>query len=369
MKILHIINGLNGIGGAEKSLSNLVNSGNHDFLILTLLGHKPEVINNLFCDKNLRVIHFNVFSIKSILGCVRVVRNYNPDIIQSWMYISNIFALLIKCILLKKTKIIWTIHHALDDYKSEKRTTQISVFLSKLLSSSPNKIIYCTPQIRRQHESYGFSIRVGEVIPNGIVVPSISQSENQYTDDNSEYIVGMAGRFHENKDWGTAFTTMATLARNNKNRKFRFIAVGSGIDFSNQSLKQHIESLKDIPNLQLDLRGLCHNMGDFYRELDLFILTSTTEAFGIVLAEAMSYGVPCVATKVGGVPYVLDENFSMCPPRNYQCLALSIENILNLEQKELYQLKNLARISVIERFDQNKINKKFYDLWIDLCCI
>lgn len=44
-----------------------------------------------------------------------------------------------------------------------------------------------------------------------------------------------------------------------------------------------------------------------YSSSDVFVLCSSYEAFGIVLAEAMAQEVPIVATRVGGIPYVLGD--------------------------------------------------------------
>lgn len=44
---------------------------------------------------------------------------------------------------------------------------------------------------------------------------------------------------------------------------------------------------------------------DLYRESHFFILPSRAEAFGVVLSEACSFGVPCLTTAVGGLPDVI----------------------------------------------------------------
>ena len=48
---------------------------------------------------------------------------------------------------------------------------------------------------------------------------------------------------------------------------------------------------------------------EWYPKLDVFALPSLSEGFPLTLLEALSVGVPCVATKVGGVPEILGEKF------------------------------------------------------------
>ncbi len=48
-------------------------------------------------------------------------------------------------------------------------------------------------------------------------------------------------------------------------------------------------------------------VSEAFMDCSVFVLPSEFEAFGIVLIEAMAAGKPCVATKVGGVPYVVKD--------------------------------------------------------------
>ena len=64
-------------------------------------------------------------------------------------------------------------------------------------------------------------------------------------------------------------------------------------------------------------------------EADLFVLPSTHETFGAVLIEAMACGLPSVATRVGGVPEVLDDTAGeLVEPRDPAALAAAIERVL-----------------------------------------
>ena len=64
-------------------------------------------------------------------------------------------------------------------------------------------------------------------------------------------------------------------------------------------------------------------------EADLFVLPSTHETFGAVLIEAMACGLPSVATRVGGVPEVLDDTAGeLVEPRDPAALAVAIERVL-----------------------------------------
>lgn len=85
---------------------------------------------------------------------------------------------------------------------------------------------------------------------------------------------------------------------------------------------------------------------DFYHLMDVFVLASAHEAFGLVLVEAMLAGVPIVATKVGGVPFVLGHGDAgiLIPPLQPAAIVGAVLSILeDRKAAQSYQSAGLAR--------------------------
>jgi len=71
------------------------------------------------------------------------------------------------------------------------------------------------------------------------------------------------------------------------------------------SLKEKIsmKNLKSFVNFKLDLSD--EELIEEYIKADIFVLPSLEESQGIVLVEAMAIGIPIVASKAGGIPYIV----------------------------------------------------------------
>ena len=70
--------------------------------------------------------------------------------------------------------------------------------------------------------------------------------------------------------------------------------------------------------------GPLADMEGFYNQLDLFLLTSRAEGFGMVLAEAMGHGIPCVSTDVGAAQEIVGDAGWVLPVGAPQLLANAI---------------------------------------------
>jgi glycosyltransferase involved in cell wall biosynthesis len=89
----------------------------------------------------------------------------------------------------------------------------------------------------------------------------------------------------------------------------------------------------------------------FLQAMDLFVLPSLDEGFGIALLEAMAMELPIVASNVGGIPEVVDNGKTgvLVSPRDSDALAQAIVALLKHEEKR-HRMGMLGRERVLSRF-------------------
>ncbi len=99
----------------------------------------------------------------------------------------------------------------------------------------------------------------------------------------------------------------------------RFVVVGDGPD------REAVERQASEYGLEADVAFL-GEQDDTVALLsvsDLFLLPSIQESFGLAALEAMACGVPVVASKVGGLPEIVEDGVTgfACGPDDLECMA------------------------------------------------
>jgi glycosyltransferase involved in cell wall biosynthesis len=101
-----------------------------------------------------------------------------------------------------------------------------------------------------------------------------------------------------------------------------------------------------------------------YHSCDLLVLPSEYEAFGLVLAEAMACGRPCVATHVGGVPEVVEHGRTgvLVPPRDPAALAGAINGLL-ADPETGRRMGEAGRARALREFSLERMTDRILDIY------
>ncbi|RJP29009.1 MAG: glycosyltransferase [Candidatus Omnitrophota bacterium] len=113
--------------------------------------------------------------------------------------------------------------------------------------------------------------------------------------------------------------------------------------------------------------GKRRDIADLLPLFSVFVSPALNEAFGIVLIEAMYMGVACVATRVGGVPEVIQDRESgiLVNPADSKALADAIKELL-LDPGRASLYADAARKRVIENFTADRYAQKLSELYKEL---
>jgi len=125
-----------------------------------------------------------------------------------------------------------------------------------------------------------------------------------------EFLVGYVGRLSEEK--GIRHLMKACAMLQDEGVPVKAVIIGEGPQLS------ELQSLADSNNLKdaVLFAGFQNNIAAWLPALDVFVLPSLTEGTPLSLLEAMSSGIPVVASSVGGVPQVVQtgQNGILVPP-------------------------------------------------------
>jgi glycosyltransferase involved in cell wall biosynthesis len=147
-----------------------------------------------------------------------------------------------------------------------------------------------------------------QVIRNGICVrtDSIDQDKRaaqreQLGFGESDFVIGAVGIFRPVKDFPNLVAATAEIVRQKPQTKLALIGDGPA--------RSDIERAVDRFGLGPAVRflGLRPNARELLPLMDLFAQSSISEGISLSLLEAMAEGLPCVATRVGGNPEIIQE--------------------------------------------------------------
>ncbi len=145
----------------------------------------------------------------------------------------------------------------------------------------------------------------------------------------------------------------AARAARDAHPQWHFVLAGSGPDEA--ALKQAAGGLDNV-----EFTGFVDNVADWLAVFDVFVLPSLHEGLGSVLLDAMCFGLPIVATNVGGIPDIIEDgvNGFLVDPEDPRALVNAVARILddsmladamqgaNIDKATRYSAQAMARAYV-----------------------
>jgi glycosyltransferase involved in cell wall biosynthesis len=98
-------------------------------------------------------------------------------------------------------------------------------------------------------------------------------------------------------------------------------------------------------------------------ECSIFVFPSKEESFGIALAEAEACGKPIVASNIGGIPYVVDNNKTGFLVEYGNINSLADKILMLLEDKDLRRIMGFMGREKAREFSNKSIAEKYYSLY------
>jgi glycosyltransferase involved in cell wall biosynthesis len=192
------------------------------------------------------------------------------------------------------------------------------------------------------------------VIYNGIDTEKFEY--NGTKEDNGEYVVGTVSRITPIKDTLTLIRAANDVV---KKHPTKFIILG---EVQDEEYYEECLELVDSLGLKGDVvfKGF-QDSSKWYHKFDLFILPSLSEGFPLTILEALSSGVPCLATNVGGVPEILEADL-LVERWDYEGLATKISVLLQ-DAERRYELGSRGRRLVESKFNVSKMVDEYRELY------
>jgi len=313
---------------------------------------------------------FRSFGIGPLRGVAQLLRREKPDLVQTWLFDADLVGGIAAWMI--GVPVIWNVRASLADsgwrpFASSLRLRAVALVCAAISGIVPRHIVSCSRANVSRNLKYYEQEKI-RVIGNGVDVELFKPDAVARAAVRGELgvgdrtpLIGMVARFHPVKDLATFFAAARRAIATHPHA--RFLLCGQGMEQTNAALTQLVRS-HGLQDSVLRL-GFREDIARVFAALDVHVLSSKSEAFGNVLLEAMASGVPCVATDVGEVRFVIGDAGRIVPRRNAAALAAGIRELIDLSPAEMDALRLRVRHRIVRDFTLMSAVEQYEELYED----
>ena len=367
-------------GGAEKvSLNFLKNVDLGKFDIYPILLIRPWEKDNLFINK-LEKMGYPIYKVPTTIRTHEEGRGYfrffrcfwniyfflkkgSFDLLHSHSYFADIMGIPAARILCIPS--ISTCH----GFIFNDRKLTIYNKLDLMVQRFSNKVLAVSEKIKDDLIKSGVCDSKIQVIQNAVEMDGNDNFFLHYREKTrrnfginpDEIVLGYVGRLSEEK--GLRYLVEAGYELLRSGLRLRVLIIGDGPQ------RTEIENFAKEVGLQkrVIFAGFKNEIEKLLASIDIFVLPSLTEGTPMALLEAMAYGIPIVATAVGGVPKVIDsgENGILVPAADPEKIAEAVLTICR-DNDFRTKLSEMAKETIRSKFNINEWVRKIESVYLEV---
>ena len=363
MRILYVIDSMTKDGAESQLLKTLDRLAPEQYEVSVVLsraeGERVAELAALPCVREVATLtgkNRRIKLLEKAFALGGIVNAVEPDIVHSWLWYSNFL-----CGLSRKFS-LWRqvpfIASQRGDYHA--RYGKFRLWLTeKLIYNTADILLTNSAQIQ-QHLSQRYPDKKIVSIPNLLELPTETWTQ-PHTCNTKEKLIVSVGRFAPEK--GHRYLVEALNLLNQQDVAWRCTFLGEG------ELAAELRALTAEYGLsdQIVFPGFCEDVFSVLLTADVFVLPSFHESSPNALIEAMGIGMPCIASDVGGITDLIEDekNGIRVPPKDPTTLAAALHRMLT-EPDFATELGRNARATIQQKFDSAESMKRLEGIYQQL---
>ena len=356
MKITHFIRNFE-IGGLESvvlRLAELQVVNGYEVRIVCIEKEQQAVLD--YSATNINIVKLNKKS--RLLTLIRVffelIRN-RPDVINTHNFLANVYGAYVGHLL--RIPICLTLHSG--DCHCPKEFRRPSMFVPHhfICVSSKIKDMLLSSTDGNINEDLVSIINNG-IDPGSFVNTELSNAREEFEISKNTFLVGTVGRLQPIKNQKILLEAIAVLSKKNVN--VHLLVIGDG------PLRYDLESLSISLGIQnkVCFAGSRNDVARLLAGMDVFVLPSLAEGSPISLIEAMSVGLPVVATAVGAIPNIIQNKINgyLVPSADLPALVKRLKYIIE-NTKLSNDVGKRAYETIQKEHSMDKMLLSYYEIY------
>jgi len=359
------------LGGTEYQTLNLVKAlkeSGYDVKVLCYFEYDDRMLTYmneagaevlLMTKSGIRPSNFLSKISALFLGFRSVLQIYKPNIVHvQYMAPGSLAILLFK--LLGVKKVLATAHVPGHIYKNKSVPKFIAKYMTDsflCVSKSSEEAFFETQAELFSKEQFDIGRKHFTIYNCVELSPNYAKISHQ---KNECFTIGIVSRLSFEKGIDIMISAMPMLLQTYPNIKL--LIVGEGVEKDNLvNLSEKLDVAHTITWAGLQPKD---KLMDYYEQMDLVVVPSRFEGFGLTAIEAMSFSIPVVASAVDGLKEVVEDGKSGVLFQSEDSNALS-DTILSLMKDDM-TLKNIAisgKKRVQENFSYDTYKEKINELY------